>query len=88
MGSHSGILFLNFPLIFVSIFCFHRRNLVRNTRQNQLKSVDNSSNEQVFLGKQGKDFEFSHLSQTIEVAECSSKDNDIDSIYRWLKNLK
>lgn len=87
MGSHSVILFLNFSLIFISFF-FHRRNLVRNTRQNQLKSVDSSSNEQVFLGKQGKDFEFSHLSQTIEVAECSSKDNDIDSIYRWLKNLK
>lgn len=73
-------------IVFSSSFFY--RNLVRNTRQNQLKAVDNSSNEQVFLGKQGKDFEFTHVSQPIEVIECSSKDNDIDSIHRWLKNLK
>lgn len=81
-------MFVSHRTSFVILSSIFFRNLVRNTRQNQLKSVDNSSNEQVFLGKQGKDFEFSHLSQSIEVIECSSKDNDIDSIHRWLKNLK
>ncbi|XP_031631868.1 signal recognition particle receptor subunit beta [Contarinia nasturtii] len=62
-------------------------NLVRNTRQNQLKSVDNSTSEAVFLGKQGKDFEFGHLSQSVDVIECSGKDNEVDSIEDWLKQF-
>ncbi|XP_055310583.1 signal recognition particle receptor subunit beta [Sitodiplosis mosellana] len=62
-------------------------NLVRNTRQNQLQSVDNSTSDVVFLGKQGKDFEFVHLSQSVEVIECSGRENDVKSLKRWLKSL-
>lgn len=68
-------------------FPFAFRNLVRNTRQSQLQSVDNSANDQVFLGKQGKDFEFAHLPQTVDVVECSGKDGDLDNIIEWLDSL-
>lgn len=62
-------------------------NLVRNTRQSQLQSVDNSTTDAIFLGKQGKDFEFGHLPQAVDVVECSSTDNNLDDIHRWLKTL-
>lgn len=65
----------------------HSRNLVRNSRQSQLKSVDNSSSDQVFLGKAGKDLEFGHLTQTVDVAEYSAQESDLDSIHTWIKRL-
>lgn len=69
------------------VFFSFSRNLVRNSRQNQLQSVDNSTSDQVFLGKQGKDFEFAHLSQPIDVIECSTRDDKIENLHRWLKTL-
>lgn len=82
--------FVKSPVIFSinSIrICVLFRNLVRNTRQNQLQSVDSSTSDIIFLGKQGKDFEFTHLSQPISIVECSGKESDIDSLHKWLKSL-
>ncbi|XP_059613281.1 signal recognition particle receptor subunit beta [Phlebotomus argentipes] len=62
-------------------------NLVRSTRKNQLESVDSSAKSNVFLGKQGKDFEFIHISQYVDVLECSVKNQDIGSLTDWLDRI-
>ncbi|KAJ6641691.1 Signal recognition particle receptor subunit beta [Pseudolycoriella hygida] len=63
-------------------------NLIRTTRSNRLQSVDNSTNrEEVYLGKQGKDFSFSHLAQNIQFAECSAKDREFKSLIKWIESL-
>lgn len=66
---------------------FINRNVVRDTRANRLQSVDNSSSDEVFLGKQGKDFAFAHLSQDIQIIECSAKQREFDSFTNWIKQL-
>jgi len=62
-------------------------NLVRTTRQKQLESVDNSSTERIFIGAQAKDFEFSQVSQPIDVAECSAQKSELHGVDQWLKTL-
>ncbi|XP_028173518.1 signal recognition particle receptor subunit beta [Ostrinia nubilalis] len=63
-------------------------NLVRVTKSNQLKSVDPAeTNTAVFLGKQGKDFQFSHLNCKVDVAECSANTGN-ERDYADLKMLK
>ncbi|XP_026327500.1 signal recognition particle receptor subunit beta [Hyposmocoma kahamanoa] len=69
-------------------------NLVRVTKSSQLQSVDPSqSNKTTFLGKMGKDFEFSHLNCRVDIAECSANtgddDNpaDIKSLQEWILKL-
>ncbi|XP_029035704.2 signal recognition particle receptor subunit beta [Osmia bicornis bicornis] len=67
-------------------------NLLRMTKTSQLEATDASSTN-VFLGKQGKDFDFSHLDTNIEFAECSAfnKDPDtaadIEQLNSWLKRI-
>ncbi|XP_003703176.1 signal recognition particle receptor beta [Megachile rotundata] len=67
-------------------------NLLRMTKTSQLEATDASSTN-FFLGKQGKDFEFSLLDTSIEFAECSAfnKDPDtsadIDQLNSWLKRI-
>lgn len=67
-------------------------NLLRMTKTSQLEATDSSSTN-VFLGKEGKDFEFSHLDADIEFAECSAfnkdPDNpaDIKQLNSWLKKI-
>lgn len=67
-------------------------NLLRMTKTSQLEATDASSTN-VLLGKQGKDFEFSHLDTNIEFAECSAfnKDPDtaadIEQLNNWLKRI-
>ncbi|XP_076679369.1 signal recognition particle receptor beta [Andrena cerasifolii] len=67
-------------------------NLLRVTRTNQLETTDALATN-LFLGKEGKDFEFSHLDANIEFAECSafSKDSDtsteIEQLNSWLKKI-
>lgn len=67
-------------------------NLLRMTKTSQLEATDASSTN-FFLGKQGKDFEFSLLDTSIEFAECSAfnKDSDtsadIDQLNSWLKKI-
>lgn len=69
-------------------------NLVRMTKSNQLQSVDPSqSNTVIYLGKQGKDFDFSHLSMKVEVTDSSILNGDpestpdIKNIENWLAKL-
>ncbi|OAD60248.1 Signal recognition particle receptor subunit beta, partial [Eufriesea mexicana] len=67
-------------------------NLLRMTKTSQLEATDASARN-IFLGEQGKDFEFSHLDINIEFAECSAynKDSetsaDIEQLNNWLKKI-
>ncbi|XP_049873393.1 signal recognition particle receptor subunit beta [Pectinophora gossypiella] len=54
-------------------------NLVRVTKSSQLESVDPSQADQTgYLGKQGKDFEFSQLRNRVDFAEASANTGDDD----------
>jgi signal recognition particle receptor subunit beta len=75
---------MNFCQLFSSTF---PRNLIRKTRTSQLKSVDNTQDSNIFLGRSDRDFEFSQLSQKISFAECSAKNNDIDQLKSFINSL-
>ncbi|KAG4081193.1 hypothetical protein HA402_014641 [Bradysia odoriphaga] len=63
-------------------------NLIRTTRSSRLQSVDNTANrEDVYLGKQGKDFQFSHLAQNIQIVECSAKERELKNLIGWITSL-
>lgn len=69
------------------------RTVVRQTKSSQLDGINNTSTSNVFLGKQGKDFEFSHLHPTkVEFAEATAYDKEADkpaelsSLLQWLQN--
>ncbi|XP_055843241.1 signal recognition particle receptor subunit beta [Episyrphus balteatus] len=62
-------------------------NTVRKTRTSKLQSVDDSENKVVFLGKEGKDFEFSHLSQNVQFYEGSGKNNDLANLSDWIDRM-
>lgn len=80
--------FVCIVLYIADVHCnFFHRNLVRNSRQSQLKSVDNSPTDTQYIGKQGKDFEFSHLPQKIDVAECSAKECELEAVAQWIEQL-
>lgn len=64
------------------------RNVIRETRTSQLQSVDNSSSKAVYLGKQGRDFNFTQLSQKIEFVELSALDGNIQELENLMKKLK
>ncbi|EZA52398.1 hypothetical protein DMN91_012475 [Ooceraea biroi] len=67
-------------------------NLLRMTKTSQLEGTDASSTN-VFLGKQGKDFELSHLDSQIDFAEsyAFNKDPqasaDIRELNKWLHKI-
>ncbi|XP_076285215.1 signal recognition particle receptor beta [Lasioglossum baleicum] len=67
-------------------------NLLRMTKTNQLQATDASS-ANVFLGKEGKDFEFAQLDTHMDFAECNAfnKDPDtsadIEQLNSWLKKI-
>lgn len=67
-------------------------NLLRITKTSQLEATDASS-VNVFLGKQGKDFEFSYLDSQIDFAHsyAFSKDPhtavDIEELKKWLQKV-
>lgn len=87
----SAFYFSNIPLLnfiynhtllypFMCTLCFVHRNLVRVTKSSQLESVDPShSSSTAFLGKLGKDFEFSQLGNKVEFAESSANTGDDDT---------
>lgn len=68
-------------------------NLVRVTKSNQLQSVDSSQSSNTYIGKQGKDFEFSHLNNRVDIVEGSANtgddDNpaDIKAVEDWISKL-
>ncbi|KAG5319602.1 SRPRB protein, partial [Pseudoatta argentina] len=64
-------------------------NLLRMTKTSQLETTDASSTN-VFLGKQGKHFEFSHLDSKIDFVESYASNDDsqmsanIEELKKWL----
>lgn len=53
----------------------------------QLESVDDKAAQSVFLGRQGKDFEFAHISQNVEIVECSAASEDLEHVKDWLDRV-
>lgn len=47
---------------------------------------DNAS-KPVFLGKESKDFEFSHINQNVQFFECSAKDNQLNNLSDWIDRM-
>ncbi|CAL8362038.1 unnamed protein product [Merluccius merluccius] len=69
-------------------------NTLRMTRSAALSSQDGSVGGSVFLGKKGKDFEFSQLPMKVEFLECSARGNkgedgdaNIESLEKSLARL-
>ena len=69
------------------------RNIVRTTKSNQLGSIGKNVNNN-YLGKEGVDFEFSHLApMKVDFAECSALINDDEKEYnikeleQWIQKL-
>ncbi|KAK6620270.1 hypothetical protein RUM44_006671 [Polyplax serrata] len=68
-------------------------NILRMTQTNQLQSIGKSGGN-AFLGKEGRDFEFSHLHpMKVDFAECSALTNDnekecnIEELEAWIERL-
>lgn len=64
------------------------------TRSAALSSQDGSVGGSVYLGKKGKDFEFSQVAVKVEFVECSARgskgedsDADIESLEKSLAKL-
>ncbi|KAG7178013.1 signal recognition particle receptor subunit beta-like [Homarus americanus] len=64
-------------------------NLLRVTRASQLQSVGEGSNNNSFLGRQGQDFEFSHLSPLkVEFVETTAKGGEnLAPVISWLQQM-
>lgn len=60
---------------------------MRSTRMRQLESVDDKASQNVYLGRQGKDFEFAHIAQNVEIAEASAAKSDLDNVKDWLDRV-
>jgi len=61
---------------------------VRVSRSNELAGLDGSSNQAVFIGKEGKPFSFSDLRARVEFCEGSSQDVDsLAPVIRWMKSV-
>lgn len=60
---------------------------MRSTRQRQLESVDDKASQSVFLGRQGKDFDFAHIAQNVEIAEASAASDDLENLRDWLDRV-
>lgn len=52
---------------------FSSRNTLRVTRSAALSAQDGSVGGSVYLGRKGKDFEFSQLQMRVEFLECSAR---------------
>lgn len=65
-------------------------NVIRQTRTNRLQSVDektSTAGDEVFLGRQGKDFAFTHLAQDVQVVEASARSGELAEVTGWLRRL-
>ncbi|KAK3927924.1 Signal recognition particle receptor subunit beta [Frankliniella fusca] len=65
-------------------------NLLRDTKDKQLDSIADKSVAQSYLGKQGKDFSFSHLTAQIDFAETSGLSDDpsgLEPVKNWLASI-
>uniref|UniRef100_A0A2M4AIA6 Signal recognition particle receptor subunit beta n=1 Tax=Anopheles triannulatus TaxID=58253 RepID=A0A2M4AIA6_9DIPT len=63
-------------------------NIVRQTRKNQLQSVDNSTSSVAFLGKSDSvDFDFGQVSQNVRFVPCSARNQELDELTAFLETL-
>ncbi|XP_073843341.1 signal recognition particle receptor beta [Musca autumnalis] len=63
-------------------------NLVRDTRSRKLQSTsDDDASKPLYLGKPGKEFEWSHLQQNIQFYEGSAKDGEFSDLKEWIEKL-
>ncbi|XP_051962480.1 signal recognition particle receptor subunit beta [Xyrauchen texanus] len=67
-------------------------NTLRLTRSAALSAQDGAVTGSVYLGKKGKDFDFSQLPNRVEFIECSARgckaeDGDIDALEKCLAKL-
>ncbi|XP_067642882.1 signal recognition particle receptor subunit beta [Eurosta solidaginis] len=63
-------------------------NIVRSTRSRKLQSVgEEDASKPLCLGKEGKDFEFSHVQQNVQFIECSAKENQLNNLSDWIERL-
>jgi signal recognition particle receptor subunit beta len=67
---------------------------LRVTRSAALEGIDNTGvgSGNIYIGKQGKDFEFSHVTNNVSLAECSCKQNtrdkdSLEAVQDWIKGL-
>lgn len=76
----------NIKFFFLLIFLY--RNIVRDTRSRKLQSVgDEDTSKPVYLGKPGRDFEWSHLQQNIQFYEGSAKEGQLNDLTDWLDRM-
>jgi signal recognition particle receptor subunit beta len=77
------------------IICFHSRNVLRMTKSSQLESTNEAANNNnTFLGKKEKDFEFAHLLPIkVEFVESSAvnvdpeKPAELEALEKWLVQI-
>lgn len=77
----------------LNYFIFHFSNILRMTKTSQLMSIENTVN-QVYLGKEGKDFEFSHLSpmridfgESCAVIQSDDSPVDMNDLVEWIYSI-
>lgn len=74
-GQEIASVFPDMSYILDELPLFSLRNTLRVTRSAALSSQDGSVGGSVYLGKKGKDFEFSQLQMRVEFLECSARGN-------------
>ena len=68
-------------------------NTLRVTRAAALEGQDGGSSSAVYVGKKGKDFDFSHVSPvSVEFGECSARgktdgEAEISVVQKWLEKI-
>lgn len=82
-----------FDSINLTIFVYFS-NTLRRTKSSQLQSVSSENDKKAFLGRDDKDFEFSHVAHLqIEFAESTAvnKDQhnpmDLEQVKMWLTKV-
>ena len=80
-----------FNAVVSMLFC---SNALRVTRSAALEGIDNTGvgSGNTYIGKQGKDFEFSHVTNNISLVECSCKQStgdeaSLETVQDWIKGL-
>jgi len=69
-------------------------NLIRVTQSAALQGTDNTSNNNTFLGRRNKDFQFADIKpMRVDFAECSAQgkspesDGDLAAVEQWLESV-
>jgi len=70
------------------------RNVLRMTKLSQVESMTETANNNAFLGKKDKDFEFAHLlplkvdfDESTAVQRDPEEPADVDSLKKWILQI-